>query len=168
MHRSRKPRKRIIFPFRIKSRQQMTNLQNDITGAATDSGSPIEEIIHGNTASDTNMDAISGHEAVPSLFTSPPPIKDILVTETSIQQEEVVEECIPLLAGAIPGKSAFDFSLSGVPRLERADHVRWLGNYIEAASSMLYDASRPWIVYWCLTGLSLLGEDIQHYSQRCA
>ena len=168
MQRSRKKRKRVIFPSRIKTRQQMMTRQDDISEAATDSGSPTEEIIHGNTTFGTNMEAISGHEAVPSLFTSPPPIKDSLVTETSIHQEDVVEDCIPLLAGAIPGKSAFDFSLFGVPRLEREDHVRWLRNYIETASSMLYDASRPWIVYWCLTSLSLLGQDVRHYSQRCA
>lgn len=153
MRSSRKKPKRVIFPSRIKNRPQMMDRQDDLAEAATDR---------------TNMEAISGHEAVPSLFTSPPPIKDILVTETSIQQEEVVEDCIPLLAGAIPGKSLFDFSSFGVPHLERAHHVRWLRSYIETANSMLYDASRPWIVYWCLTGLSLLGEDVQHYSQRFA
>jgi protein farnesyltransferase subunit beta len=28
------------------------------------------------------------------------------------------------------------------------------------------DASRPWMVYWALAGLSLLGEDVTRVRQR--
>ena len=106
--------------------------------------------------------------AVPSLFKSIPPIKDNLVTATSITQDETVQCCLPLLAGATPGKTKHDFKPHGVPRLAREEHADFLKEQLEAAKFMAYDASRPWVVYWCLTALCLLGEDITEYRQRSA
>ena len=110
--------------------------------------------------------AIPGHPGVPSLFTEPPPIRDELVTETSDQQDDTVEECLPLLAGAMPDKTEFDYTPAGIPRLERADHVDFLRENLENAKFIPYDAARPWVVYWCLTGLSLLAYDVTQYRQR--
>ena len=107
-----------------------------------------------------------GHVAVPSLFKTGPPIKDDLVTETSTKQDETVRTCLPLLAGPMPGRTEFDFTPYGVPRLERDQHVDFLKEHLEAARFVAYDASRPWVVYWCLTALCLLGEDVTEYRQR--
>lgn len=104
---------------------------------------------------------------IPNLFTSLPPIKDTLVTDTSELQDGTVEDCLPYLAGiANPSKSLFDFTPHGVPRLEREDHVDFLTDALQNAKYMAYDASRPWVVYWALTGLSLLGEDVEEYQER--
>ncbi|MCJ1476598.1 CAAX farnesyltransferase (FTase) subunit beta [Lambiella insularis] len=106
---------------------------------------------------------------IPYLFTSSPPIQDQLATETSFAQEETIQECLPFLIGTNdPEKSPFDFNAYGIPRLEREKHIEFLRDSLEEMPStfLAYDASRPWIVYWALTGLGLLGMDISEYRQR--
>ena len=106
---------------------------------------------------------------VPTLFTSLPPIKDPLVTDTSRRQDQVIEECLPFLEGkADPTKTIFDFSAQGVARLEHEDHVAFLIDSLHHARFQAYDPSRPWVVYWSLTGLSLLAQDVSVYRQRYA
>lgn len=106
--------------------------------------------------------------AVPKIFTSLPPIRDPLVTETSFVQDEVVQTCLPFLAGTDSGSSPLNLNAYGLLYLERHKHVRFLHASLEALPSGFtgYDASRPWIVYWALTGLSLLGEDVSIYRER--
>lgn len=106
---------------------------------------------------------------VPDLFTSPPPIRDDLITETSILQDETVQECLPYLSGTVdPSKGPFDFNAHGLPPLEREKHTAFLHNVLKTlpAAYLGYDASRPWILYWALTGLYLLGIDISQYRER--
>lgn len=104
---------------------------------------------------------------VPALFTTPPPIRDDLITKSSTDQDETMEQCLPYLAGtADPDKTLFDFSPAGVPRLEREEHVQFLRAAVQNARYIPYDAQRPWCVYWALTGLSLLGQDVSEYQQR--
>ena len=106
---------------------------------------------------------------VPWLFTSTPLIKDHLVTETSILQNSTVAGCLPFLVGtANPGTSLLEFNAHGLPYLERQIHIEFLLASLEKLPSgfVPYDASRPWIVYWALTGLSLLGKDISPYQER--
>ena len=104
---------------------------------------------------------------VPALFTSPPPIRDDLITISSEDQDETVDRCLPYLAGiADPNKTLFDFTPRGVARLERDDHVVFLTDALQNATYMAYDAARPWCVYWALTGLTLLGVDVGKYHQR--
>lgn len=103
------------------------------------------------------------------LLTSFRPIRDSLQTRTSILQDETIEECLPLLTGS--GESQQDPNgrrTGGIPRLEREKHVKFLRQSLEklAAGYVGFDASRPWIVYWVLAGLSLLGEDVQAYHER--
>ncbi len=104
---------------------------------------------------------------VPILFKSLPPIRDDLVTETSESQDETVQECLPHLAGtAHPNKTVDDFTPHGVPRLERDDHIDFLRKAIQNARFIAYDAARPWVVYWALTGLCLLGVDVEPYREQ--
>jgi protein farnesyltransferase subunit beta len=91
------------------------------------------------------------------------------VTETSSTQQETVAECLPYLKGTSdPSRSPFDFNEHGVPRLNRQAHVDFLYHSLEEfpAAFVAVDASRPWMVYWALMGLYLLGEDITQYRDR--
>jgi len=107
-----------------------------------------------------------GLSCVPQLFTTRPPINDSLITDTSRSQDETIEQCLPFLAQADSSKTAYDFSKHGVPRLKRDDHVGFLTDTLHDSRSMAYDAARPWVVYWALAGLSLLGEDVQVHADR--
>lgn len=105
---------------------------------------------------------------VPSLYTDLAPIRDLLTTETSNVQDATVQQCLPFLAGtADPGKLPFDFNGYGVPRLDRENHIAFLHDSLGEfpAGFVGLDASRPWMLYWALTGLSLLGEDVSPYRE---
>lgn len=96
---------------------------------------------------------------IPDLFTQLPPVRDALVTDTSRLQDETVEACLPFLGGEDEVTETNEY---GVPRLDREKHVRFLhqslgrlpGRFVAA------DASRPWFLYWCLSALAMLGEDV--------
>ena len=94
---------------------------------------------------------------IPQYFSNPPVVKDSLVTATSSAQDKNLEECLPLLTDPW-----------GVPRLDREQHIEFLKAALEEfpAKFVGVDASRPWMVYWGLTGLYLLGEDVTSYRTR--
>jgi len=101
---------------------------------------------------------------VPALYTTLPLIRDELITESSEMQDETVQECLPFLSE--PGG---DLNLFGVSQLGRMKHIKYLSMMISRplpAGFTAADASRPWMVYWALTGLYLLGEDVTQYRQR--
>ena len=105
--------------------------------------------------------------AVPSLFTSPPLLQDSLQTETSFNQETTVIECLPYLTrNAV--RSDAEIGASGIPSLKRQLHVDFLLCSLEEKPNVYvgFDASRPWVVYWALSGLCLLGEDVTPYRER--
>ena len=101
---------------------------------------------------------------IPDLYTSDPPIRDPLVTKTSVVQDKIVDECRPFLAAEIDGVSVNQF---GIPHLDRARHIRFLRKSLGRlpAPFIAADASRPWFLYWCLNGLYLLGADVSAYRQ---
>ena len=101
---------------------------------------------------------------VPELFTTLPPIKDPLVTYTSCSQDETAERCLPYHAGTT--EFGFDRNPQGIPRLNHEDHVDFLSDNIQNARYTAYDALRPWVIYWSLTGLSVLGEDLTQWRDR--
>jgi len=105
--------------------------------------------------------------AVPDLFTSAPALQDALVTETTVAQDETVEECLPYLAGTRDGAPA-RFNAHGIPALASTAHARFLAAGLEdlPASYTALDAARPWMLYWALTGLALLGADVRGYGPR--
>ncbi|KDB20981.1 hypothetical protein H109_07104 [Trichophyton interdigitale MR816] len=108
--------------------------------------------------------------AIPSLFATQPPLLNELQTDTSRAQAEVVGRCIPLLRGEESESAGVPLPLNrhGVPSLARELHVEYLldalGEYPGRFVGL--DASRPWMVYWALTGLALLGEDITLFRKR--
>lgn len=99
---------------------------------------------------------------VPPLFTAPPPIADPLATPSSTLQDATVKEVLPYLCGAA---GRLDYNARGVPRLSREKHAAFLRRNLGTlpAPYIGADASRPWILYWCLAGLALLGEDVGAY-----
>ena len=98
---------------------------------------------------------------VPELFTSCPPIRDHLITTTSLSQDETAEDCLPFHAGT--SDSSLDLNSHGIPRLNREGHIRFLSNAIQRAKHIPFDALRPWVIYWSLTGLSVLGADLAEW-----
>lgn len=104
---------------------------------------------------------------IPSIYTNLPCIKDSLSTKTSEDQDETVAKCLPFLTGR-DGSLRNNLNDSGLARLLRDRHVEYLYDslemYPEGFVSM--DSSRPWMCYWALAGLTLLGEDVSRYRER--
>ncbi|KAL7960084.1 beta subunit of hypothetical CAAX farnesyltransferase [Trichoderma compactum] len=101
---------------------------------------------------------------MPSLFTQPPAIRDALETDSSHIQDETVDECLPFLTG----KEHRYLNSHGIPRLDKERHARFLTKQLGVLPSAYVgaDPSRPWIFYWCLNALSLLGEDVEPYRAK--
>jgi protein farnesyltransferase subunit beta len=102
---------------------------------------------------------------IPDIFTSLPPIRDLLNTQTSQIQEETIQECLHFLTGIKQGLVCND---NGVPNLDRKRHIQFLHKSLKQlpAPYVAADASRPWMFYWALAGLATMGEDISEYRQR--
>lgn len=102
---------------------------------------------------------------VPDMFTSLPPIRDLLITESSQIQEETIRECLPFLSGQGGGPS---YNEHGVPNLDRKRHIQFLHKSLKRlpAPYVAADASRPWMFYWALNGLVTMGVDVSEYRQR--
>jgi protein farnesyltransferase subunit beta len=93
------------------------------------------------------------------------PIRDSLQTDTSEEQDETLEFVLPYLEG---NPNDYPLNIFGIPQLQREKHVAFLkqalGDY--PSGFAMLDASRPWLVYWSLQGLSALGYDISEYRER--
>ncbi|KAI1129338.1 terpenoid cyclases/Protein prenyltransferase [Nemania abortiva] len=99
---------------------------------------------------------------IPDLFTTEAPIKDSRATETSTKQDLVEATCRAHLAGY---QEPVPVNRYGVPSLDRKRHIRYLEKHLGILPGAYRgsDASRPWILYWCLNGLALLGADVSKY-----
>ncbi|KAI1768536.1 terpenoid cyclases/Protein prenyltransferase [Hypoxylon sp. FL1150] len=114
-----------------------------------------------NESQEPNMIPLS---PIPDLFTSFPPIRDTLATTSSTVQDDTVAECLPFLAGDV---QTVPCNQHGVPRLDRQRHIKFLRKNLGKLPGRFVslDASRPWLLYWCLNGLSLLGADVSDYRE---
>jgi hypothetical protein len=103
-----------------------------------------------------------GIAPVPDLYISQPIIRDPLETSTSEIQDETVAQCLPYLRG---GVTSLNYNRHGVPNLVRGKHKNFLKRNLRMlpAPFVAADASRPWMLLWNLTGLTLLGEDVSSY-----
>lgn len=95
-----------------------------------------------NTKSTKDLKSI-GNKTMPGL------LKDDLVTATSEAQEETKLKVL----------SAYKI---GVKELNRQRHIRFLRQMLQdlPAGFQKLDASKPWIIYWNINALALLGDDI--------
>jgi len=93
------------------------------------------------------------------------PIKDQLQTDSSEVEAETLEVVLPFLEG---NPNDFPLNIFGIPQLQRKKHIAFLkqslGDYPSGFAMM--DASRPWLVYWSLQGMSALGHDISEFQER--
>ncbi|EON66817.1 hypothetical protein W97_06219 [Coniosporium apollinis CBS 100218] len=136
-------------------------------------GPRVEELSDSDAKVDDDFESMSDDElppeltrtawaSVPELFSCPPPIRDELETQTSKLQDKTIQECLPFLTGKGLKDWQPQLNSHGIPELSRAAHVEFLqdalGDYPPQFAVM--DASRMWILYWALAGLSFLGEDI--------
>jgi protein farnesyltransferase subunit beta len=105
---------------------------------------------------------------IPAIFKEPPAIRDLLITESSRVQDAVVESCLPLLSGTDVSLSTSKLNRLGVPPLLEAEHANFFFDDLEdhPPGFVVLDASRPWMLYWALAGLTLLGEDLTSYRNR--
>lgn len=73
---------------------------------------------------------------------------------------------MPLLAGE--DNAGLPLNSHGLPHLRREAHIKFLHNTLGPlpAPFQVVDASRPWLFYWALAGLSFLGEDVRQYKDR--
>ena len=109
--------------------------------------------------------------ALPQFMCQQPPIMDKKSSATTGLQMETIGECLPLLT-AINNQSSdpFDFDENGLPYLLRSEHIDFVKNGLQPLPSgfVALDASRPWLMYWSLLSLHVLGEDVTKYSDRYA
>ena len=103
-------------------------------------------------------------QQIANLFTSRPPIRDTLETPSSWLQDETVDDCLPFLTGLEHEK----LNSHGIPRLDRDRHVKFLHKHLGELPGvyMAADPSRPWLFYWCLSALVILGEDVAFYRAK--
>ncbi|KAL8948562.1 MAG: hypothetical protein Q9222_005258 [Ikaeria aurantiellina] len=106
--------------------------------------------------------------SIPERFSRWIPIRDELETETSQLQDETIQECLPYLARCLSSDPDEQSDFTTLPTLARDEHIQFLHRSLGTMPSAFvgYDAARPWIVYWVLTALSLLGEDVSQYRER--
>ena len=126
----------------------------------------IESTFYGPTRLSEAMSAAAARANLfPELFTTLPPVRDLLNTETSQIQEETIQEVLPYLSGLQPGVK---YNQYGIPHLDRQRHIQFLHKSLRRlpAPYVAADASRPWMFYWALSGLSSMGEDISQYRER--
>lgn len=99
---------------------------------------------------------------IPDLFTEPPLLRDALVTPTSTVQDATVDACLPFLAGEAVQA---EYNMHGVPRLQRDKHLCFLRMFLGKLGPQFFsaDPSRPWFLYWSLSALAILGEDVTGY-----
>ena len=102
--------------------------------------------------------------ATSPLFTTLPLLRDLLQTKTSVDQDSVADPCVKIHSDP----------LNPLHHLNREAHIEFLeiGLGIDEDGEQLspgfvvLDASRPWILYWCLIGLYCLGADLAPYRER--
>ncbi|KAJ5923488.1 hypothetical protein N7454_008733 [Penicillium verhagenii] len=113
------------------------------------------------------MASQAARPGVPDLFTQPPSIRDPLVTDTTDLQDATLEKCLPFLKG-IQSSQSGPFNACGVPALQRDSHVTFAYDSLEdyPGGFMSLDSSRPWMAYWGLASLYLMGEDPTRFRER--
>jgi len=104
--------------------------------------------------------------SLPWYFKQAPILHDELLTESSELQEAVADMCKKLINGE--EQEILERNSHGIPKLLRHKHIKFLKNILGPypAPFQIMDASRPWILYWGLAGLSCLGYDVSIYKER--
>jgi protein farnesyltransferase subunit beta len=156
------------MPFRIPLRkkravnfQQMAT-ENPPDNSNSNNDSEVEELTDPESMSVQPPENIP----IPPLFTSQPPVRDGLVTESTEMQDATLEELLPYFK-----EPEGDLNIFGISQLIRTKHIRYLKMMIQGPYPKSYvaaDATRPWMLYWALAALSVLEVDLVEYRERYA
>ncbi|TQS35458.1 hypothetical protein Golomagni_04121 [Golovinomyces magnicellulatus] len=154
-------RHRVLFQ---KKRASTAPPSPSLTGTATHNKS--SHLTHERISNDSSTDSsIMMNSAIPPLFTSFPPLYDEhLSTETAQKQNDTILECLPFLSG---NQNGLQYNEYGVLGLDRQRHIAFLTQSLKKLPSQFVtaDASRPWIFYWSLNGLAMMGQDVSQYEK---
>lgn len=150
-----------------RARQRVVRYKRAMASAPTSSGSHSNDFAINEGVISRMAGTSISHAPIDPLYTTESPIRDLLVTVTSKSQDSTVEKCLPLLAAEEEGPN---YNVHGVPRLRRDKHIAFLKRSMGQlpAPFVAADASRPWVMYWALNGLSLLGSDVSIYQGNLA
>ncbi|KAE8144308.1 beta subunit of farnesyltransferase [Aspergillus avenaceus] len=161
-----KQRRKVRFASTSQTPTGKTITKSDQSAGSRPSSTEITQSQISHTKQ-TEMSENQVHPGVSTLFTKPPTIIDPLKTETIELQEDTVNKCLPFLQGSHSSQKG-PFNQHGVPELKRDEHVGYLYDSLEdyPGTFVALDASRPWMIYWALAGLTLLGEDVSRFRER--
>jgi protein farnesyltransferase subunit beta len=157
---SNSPSSRAPTPAQHSQQQTSQATTSSPSAAASDTDSVIDGEIPIHTHQEQQPNPAN---MIPDLFTQYPLVRDPLVTQTSQVQDETVEACLPFLRGEEPEDGVFNEH--GVPGLDREKHLNFLRQWLGKLPGrfIALDAGRPWFLYWCLSAMTLLGEDVTPY-----
>ncbi|QSZ34840.1 hypothetical protein DSL72_007699 [Monilinia vaccinii-corymbosi] len=149
-------------PLKNQAQRPASILQETPSSKADIEAEIDEDIVYASSQPMTEEPLVS---MIPDTFKEYPPLRDLLQTQTSHLQDQTIQECLPFLSGAEAGLT---YNPYGVPHLNRKKHIQFLHKQLQKLPSayVAADASRPWMFYWALAGLSTLGQDISSYREK--
>lgn len=168
--------KGVAFPWKKAAAAARTSTpqQRRPAPAISSPSSKIREIEddQGEEETDTVVDfshsRTMAEPVIPDLFTQLPPVRESYLTDTLNIQLETAKECMKFLDGLNGARSHSPLVTQnehGVAQLDRGRHIRFLhmalGNL--PGGFLVADASRPWFLYWSLSALVMLGQDVTSY-----
>ncbi|KAK3111120.1 CAAX farnesyltransferase (FTase) subunit beta [Teratosphaeriaceae sp. CCFEE 6253] len=91
---------------------------------------------------------------------------DELQTPSGEALAKTASECLPYLM--LEDTQGLKVNSHGLQQLRRKPHADFLHQFLGElpAPFAAMDASRPWLFYWCIAGLSFLDEDVGMYKDR--
>ncbi|KAF2104270.1 terpenoid cyclases/Protein prenyltransferase [Rhizodiscina lignyota] len=112
------------------------------------------------------QESLSAPFTLPALYTSLPPLRDSLVTESSRLLDQTAAECMPYLT--LTKFKTRDLNSHGLQKLRRARHIEFANDSLEELPGymVVLDASRPWMGYWGIAALSMLRVDLVEEGYR--
>jgi protein farnesyltransferase subunit beta len=155
--------KKMAVPLRFSAQSPSSRLEEIIPGSDRIEELSDEEL--GSDYEDMGTATVEEQANIAYLDSVRIPIRDSLVTHTSLVDDETSRIILPYLEG---NPNDFTLNAYGIPKLQRERHAGMLKNIIEdyPAQAAAMDASRPWIVYWALQSMTALGIDISTYQKR--
>ncbi|KAK6533199.1 CAAX farnesyltransferase (FTase) subunit beta [Arthrobotrys megalospora] len=141
-----KARRKVVFPKDWPTMVQIEPLE----GQQPRADETVDDVSHPNP-----YQMAPGR--VPVMHLNLPFILDDLKTETSQKQLSTARNIMRSVDQAT------------LPSLDKATHIEFLLNPLDEGLSGGFvglDASRPWLLYWCINALSALGEDVGVYNER--
>jgi protein farnesyltransferase subunit beta len=157
----------MTVPLRNSTQLPSERLEEIISGADRIEELSDSEIDSENEYEDMGTATVEEQANIAYLESVRIPIKEDLQTSTSKTQDETLQVILPFLEG---NPNDFPLNSHGIPTLQRSKHVPYLEDALDdyPGAFAMMDASRPWIIYWAMQGLTALGEDVSEHQRRTA